>query len=190
MIANFLLRLIPAINGLRDILPQNHRIQGYLIQNRYLLGNTWFTLPNLLWLLIWWSFEDTKKQVRQNSANHIFFVLYLPVPGYCAVPWWIPNSAQNYDMYVCILFRHHLATNMTVVPSMTIGNHWAICRKYHIPPPLVTTDHNCTYRKLGPPGFNCWLSLLQCSSGVVRHPRDLQVSVAKCFCRVLVFVSS
>ena len=32
--------------------------------------------------------------------------------------------------------------------------------------------------------------LLQCSSGVVRHPRDLQVSVATRFCRVLIFVSS
>ena len=32
--------------------------------------------------------------------------------------------------------------------------------------------------------------LLQCSSGVVRHPRDLQVSVATHFCRVLIFVSS
>ena len=32
--------------------------------------------------------------------------------------------------------------------------------------------------------------LLQCSSGVVRHPRDLQVSVATSFCRVLIFASS
>ena len=32
--------------------------------------------------------------------------------------------------------------------------------------------------------------LLQCSSGVVRHPRDLQVSVAARFCRVLIFASS
>ena len=32
--------------------------------------------------------------------------------------------------------------------------------------------------------------LLQCSSGVVRHPRDLQVSVAVRFCRVLIFASS
>ena len=33
--------------------------------------------------------------------------------------------------------------------------------------------------------------LLQCSSGVVRHPRDLKVSVAtRCFCRVLIFASS
>ena len=31
--------------------------------------------------------------------------------------------------------------------------------------------------------------LLQCSSGVVRHPRDLQVSVATHFCRVLIFAS-
>ena len=32
--------------------------------------------------------------------------------------------------------------------------------------------------------------LLQCSSGVVRHPRDLQVSVATRFCRILNFASS
>ena len=32
--------------------------------------------------------------------------------------------------------------------------------------------------------------LLQYSSGVVRHPRDLQVSVATRFCRVLIFASS
>ena len=32
--------------------------------------------------------------------------------------------------------------------------------------------------------------LLQCSSGVVRHPRDLQVSVATRFCQVLIFASS
>ena len=33
--------------------------------------------------------------------------------------------------------------------------------------------------------------LLQFSSGVVRHPRDLQVSVTvRCVCRVLIFVSS
>ena len=32
--------------------------------------------------------------------------------------------------------------------------------------------------------------LLQCSSGVVRHPRDLQVSVATHFCQVLIFASS
>ena len=32
--------------------------------------------------------------------------------------------------------------------------------------------------------------LLQCSSGVVRHPRDLQVSVATRFCRVFIFASS
>ena len=32
--------------------------------------------------------------------------------------------------------------------------------------------------------------LLQCSSGGVRHPRDLQVPVATRFCRVLIFASS
>ena len=32
--------------------------------------------------------------------------------------------------------------------------------------------------------------LLQCSSGVVRHLRGLQVSVATRFCRVLLFASS
>ena len=32
--------------------------------------------------------------------------------------------------------------------------------------------------------------LIQCSSGVVRHPRDIQVWVATRFCRVLIFASS
>ena len=32
--------------------------------------------------------------------------------------------------------------------------------------------------------------LFQCSNGVVRHPRDPQVSVATRFCRVLIFASS
>ena len=39
-------------------------------------------------------------------------------------------------------------------------------------------------------GSTVGFPLLQCSSGVVRHPRDLQVSVATRFCRVLIFVSS
>ena len=39
-------------------------------------------------------------------------------------------------------------------------------------------------------GLTVGFLLLQCSSGVARHPRDLQVSVAtRCFCRVLLFVS-
>ena len=54
-------------------------------------------------------------------------------------------------------------------------------------------------RALGRSFFVCCLAhrgstvgflLLQCSSGVVRHPRDLQVSVATRFCRVLIFASS
>ena len=39
-------------------------------------------------------------------------------------------------------------------------------------------------------GLTVGFLLLQCSSGVVRHPRDLQVSVATRFCRVLIFASS
>ena len=45
----------------------------------------------------------------------------------------------------------------------------------------------CLAHRGSPVGF----LLLQCSSGVVRHPRDLQVSIAtRCFCRVRIFVSS
>ena len=39
-------------------------------------------------------------------------------------------------------------------------------------------------------GSTVGFHLLQCSSGVVRHTRDLQVSVATRFCRVLIFASS
>ena len=47
---------------------------------------------------------------------------------------------------------------------------------------------------LGPPGFNCCFFLLQCSSGVVRHPRDLQLSGNTLFlssphlCFIIVFI--
>ena len=43
---------------------------------------------------------------------------------------------------------------------------------------------------LAPRGSTVGFLLLQGSSGVVRHPRDLQVSVATRFCRVLIFASS
>ena len=59
--------------------------------------------------------------------------------------------------------------------------------------------HRKTFSWLGPEHFCLLLAhrsstvgflLLQSSSGVVRHPRDLQVSVTtRCFCRVLIFVS-
>ena len=39
-------------------------------------------------------------------------------------------------------------------------------------------------------GSTVGFPLLQCSSGVVRYPRDLQVSVATRSCRVLIFASS
>ena len=39
-------------------------------------------------------------------------------------------------------------------------------------------------------GSNVGFLLLQCSSGVVRHPGDLRVSVATRSCRVLIFASS
>ena len=37
---------------------------------------------------------------------------------------------------------------------------------------------------------SCSLLIFLLSSGVVRHPKDLQVSVATRFCRVLIFASS
>ena len=38
--------------------------------------------------------------------------------------------------------------------------------------------------------FNCWISFAPVFKWVARHPRDLQVSVATRFCRVLIFVLS
>ena len=49
-----------------------------------------------------------------------------------------------------------------------------------------STSYCCLAHRGSTVGF----LLLQCSSGVVRHPRDLQVSVATHFCRVLIFASS
>ena len=51
-------------------------------------------------------------------------------------------------------------------------------------------DLNYLSRSFYPPGSTVGFLLRQRSSGVVRHPRDLQVSVATRFCRVLMFVSS
>ena len=57
---------------------------------------------------------------------------------------------------------------------------------------LMTNDMSPTGQEIpGWAGSTVGFLLLQCSSGVVRHPRYLQVSVAtRCFCRVLIFVSS
>ena len=43
---------------------------------------------------------------------------------------------------------------------------------------------------LGPPGFNCWFSSAPVFQWCCSTPRDLQVSVATRFCRVLIFASS
>ena len=65
---------------------------------------------------------------------------------------------------------------------------------------LISLHKAIYFSWLGPVLFVCCLAhwgstvgfrLLQCSSDVVRYPRDLQVSVAaRYFCRVLIFVSS
>ena len=76
-----------------------------------------------------------------------------------------------------------------------------VCSKLQDSPPVVTeadveqiiktlknnnASDGCGFHRGSTVGF----LLLQCSSGVVRHPRDLQVSVATRFCRVLIFASS
>ena len=48
----------------------------------------------------------------------------------------------------------------------------------------------CCFPTLAHRGSTVGFLLLHCSSSVVRHPRDLQVSVATRFCRVLIFASS
>ena len=55
---------------------------------------------------------------------------------------------------------------------------------------LVDLDRSFFVCCLAHRGSTVGFLLLQCSSGVVRHPRDLQVSVAIRFCRVLIFASS
>ena len=54
---------------------------------------------------------------------------------------------------------------------------------------LVGWGRSLFVRCLAHRGSTVGFRLLQCFSGVVRHPRDLQVSVATRFCRVLIFVS-
>ena len=55
---------------------------------------------------------------------------------------------------------------------------------------LVGLGRSFFVRCLAYRGSTVGFLLLQCFSGVVRYPRDLQVSVATRFCRVLIFVSS
>ena len=56
---------------------------------------------------------------------------------------------------------------------------------------MVLAVPRLTLTLTGSPRTFVGFRLLQSSSGVVRHLRDLQVSVAtQCFCRVLIFVSS
>ena len=55
---------------------------------------------------------------------------------------------------------------------------------------LVGWGRSYFVRCLAYRGSTVGFLLLQCFSGVVGHLRDLQVSVATRFCRVLIFVSS
>ena len=58
---------------------------------------------------------------------------------------------------------------------------------YIFPPFFEIVDRMCIGIYFRYIWLNCWFSF----APVVRHPRDLQVSVTtRCFCRVLIFVSS
>ena len=89
---------------------------------------------------------------------------------------------------MCSLTHLFRVLNIPIHPDKTLGPHSVMVFLG------ITLDSN-----VGLSFFVCCLAhrgstvgflLLQCSSGVVRHPRDLQVSVATRSCRVLIFASS
>ena len=90
----------------------------------------------------------------------------------------------------CLVFKP--ITLMTLLPSL-IARQWVGLQTQWWP------LHKVIYFGWGRSFFVCCLAhrgwtvgflLLQCFSGVVRHPRNLQVLVAICcFCPVLIFVS-
>ena len=81
---------------------------------------------------------------------------------------------------------------MKIIYSMyragEVSVHRACCERATLPYSLG--GGGTIYPGLSQRGSTVGFLLLQCSSGVVRHLRDLQVSVATRFCRVLIFASS
>ena len=92
---------------------------------------------------------------------------------------------------LCILSQFHSALQTLTVSfsfadsvSFSFADSHSfiqLCRRSQFHSALQTLAHR---------GSTVGFLLLQCSSGVVRHSRDLQVSVATRFCRVLIFASS
>ena len=159
--------------------------------------------------------ENDKKVILKskgsNSAyimnDNLLFVSPLKVPKGSVCESWADFSDQfrkiivrykriGYNINVmrqsaCLVFNP--ITVNTLLPSL-IARRW-VGRQTQWWPRLKVIY----FSWFGPELFVCCLAhrgstfgflLLQCSSGVVRHPRDLQVSVATRFCRVLIFASS
>ena len=90
---------------------------------------------------------------------------------------------------ICPLFKksdrplacNYRPVSLTCVPCKLLEHIVSSIIMAHLDDFVCCLAHRCSTA-----GF----LLLQCSSGVVRHPRDLQVSFATRFCRVLIFASS
>ena len=80
--------------------------------------------------------------------------------------------------------RHESSVEFNFGPNQT--THFGVTCPW-----VTKISHFWTWISLKPVSRSCvGFLLLQCSSGVVRYPRDLQVSVATRSCRVLIFASS
>ena len=99
----------------------------------------------------------------------------------------VPRST-SYGVYIsqlirfCMLFFFFF---FFILPPSLIARRW-VGRQTQLWPRHKAIFVYCLAHRGSTVGF----LLLQCSSGVVRHPMDLQVSVATRFCRVLIFASS
>ena len=128
--------------------------------------------PILIYISLW---IDCLFEIRKIAV--CFLWLSLPwMQGH----WW-GFISRNYVVWPTFLL-------MNVFIALKGSHFWFFFIKLFI---LVGWGRSFFVCCLAHRGSNVGFLLLQCSSGVVRHPRDIQVSVAtRCFCRVLIFVSS
>ena len=131
---------------------------------------------------------------RSQLSRNIFFVcLLLGQPGFnCWVsfapvyPWCCstPQGSPGFGRNTLCLSSPHLCFIIVFILSSIVQNFSPII--YYRNQLSRNFFVCCWANRDSTVGF----PLLQCTSGVVRHPRDLQASVATlCFCQVLIFIS-
>ena len=115
-----------------------------------------------------------------------YFILKVFDTGFTFLRSWVPQTHLPFrwmTCHICSVAFHYTATKCKTCVQFSIKEPgWSSLSAWRNLESLAT--HGAHSEETV--GF----LLLQCSTGFVRHPRDLQVSVATGFCRVLIFASS